>query len=390
MLRRFVTFFTVVLLIGGATSLVYFNNQPTVIRLTPQHEFELRLGLLLLAAMLVGAAVVFLMLVAREGRHAFRQWRVTREKRIAERTTQHKVEARSLMLAGEHAKARALLERASRRSLPNVGDLVDYAETFAREGSPAKARQALEDGIKDFGNNPVLLYALARHCRALGDYAAAISAADRATASFPTSLDLFTLLRDLCVDTKAWVRAAEAQRHVVELAPTVVAEKERLLELRLAAAGTMQGADKDNALKAILAIDPDHVPTLAARARFLAAGGDARAAVKLLEKALKRTPAPRLVEALDEVAGEELAARAAKTIEKLEATYTADGALQLFMARRHLTQGAAHKADQALTAAEVAGADEHDTARVRAELAVAQGRPQDAVTFYRRALDAGA
>ncbi len=199
MIRRIVAFVVFIALIAGVSMLVYFNAQETSFRLTPSREVTLPLGMLMLGALVAGALVMFLFALMREGRHALREWRVHRELRAAERTAEQRTRARSLALAGDFKQARALLGKATRRHAPQASDMVDVAETYLMEGNAAEARRLLEEGQKDVGNDPLLLFALARACRATGDAAAAISALERALRAYPSSLPALTLLRDLLV-----------------------------------------------------------------------------------------------------------------------------------------------------------------------------------------------
>ena len=160
MLRRIATVIGVVALIGAVSTLVYFNVQETTFKLAPEKTFTLPLGVLMLAATVAGGLFMFLITLAREGRHALSDFRLQREKRVEERNVEHRRQARSLILAGDYQRARTLFAKAAKRRSPDVIDVIDYAGTYLVEGRAAEARRMLEEGQKDFGNDPLLLTAL--------------------------------------------------------------------------------------------------------------------------------------------------------------------------------------------------------------------------------------
>ena len=60
MLRRIATVVAVVALIGAVSTLVYFNLQEATFRLSPEYDFTLPLGVLMLSATVAGAVFMFL------------------------------------------------------------------------------------------------------------------------------------------------------------------------------------------------------------------------------------------------------------------------------------------------------------------------------------------
>lgn len=301
MLRRALTFLVAVVLIGGVSSLVYFNSQPTTLRWGPRQELTLPLAWLIVGASLAGASLVFLVLLAREGHWAVRQWRLLRALRAAERAAARRSEARASVLAGRHAKARTLLARTATGAGAVIDDAVDYAEAFLAEGKPADARTHLEDSRRELGDDPSILFALARTCRALGDDAGAVAALDRAVEKLPASVALHELLRDCLVDLGWWPRAEVAQQRLVDLLPGDSGEKKRLIEIRMKTADLGDLGERENALRGVLAMDPAWPAAAAARADMLSDQGQKRAALRIVLRAAKRRPADETLRALDRV-----------------------------------------------------------------------------------------
>jgi tetratricopeptide (TPR) repeat protein len=288
MLRRSLTFTIALALIAGVSFLVYFNGSPATVKLAPGFEFTLPLGWLILTAITLGGIAIALLLVLREGRWALRQWRVERAKRLQERNSQYKAEARALSLAGQFDKARKLLTKASKNSGSEVVDLIEIAETYLDEGRPAEARTTVEKGIRDFGNDPLLLHTLAKAAAACGDNAASIAALERARTAFPGSLAIHEMLRDALVSVKSWRRAEAPQARIVELRPSDQREKERLLEIRFNACLTEPASERIASLRALNSIDGDFAPAVVEWSRVVADGGDAKSALKIIEKGLRR------------------------------------------------------------------------------------------------------
>jgi HemY protein len=385
MLKRVLIFVVFIALVGAVSSLVYFNVQDTEFRLTPDQAFTLPLGVLMLVATLAGALIMFIAALMREGRHALRDWRVHREMQSAERTAEHRALARSLLLAGDYKRARSLFTRATKRREPDVGDVIDYAETYIIEGDPTQARRILEDGQQDFGNEPLLLYALANACCAAGDDAAAISNLERALTVYPSSADILTLLRDLLFKTGAWRRAQEIQQRIVELKPEDEVERNRLLGARYEAARLATGEEREAALKNITTFDPDFAPAIVERARVLAAAGDDKRAVKSLEKAARRKPRAGVLEELERLTPAEQAGRLVKLYSKLVAAHPDNAALRLRAARYLISAGRIEGAAELLDGVSENG---HGPAlhALWAEVHSARSNPELAEASYRRAL----
>jgi len=333
MVRRIGTFLTLILLIAAVSSLVYFNAQETLFRLTPEVAFTLPLGVLMLAAGVAGAVLMFVLAMMREGRHALRDWLVHRELRSAQRSVESIAEARSLTLAGDYKRARSLLARATQKRSPEIGDVIDYAETFLLEDDPMQARRVLEEGQKDFGNEPLLLFALARTCRAAGDAAAAISSLERALAVYPRSLPLLTMLRDILFETESWERAEEVQRRIVELKPNDASESNWLLGARFEAAARAEESTRETGLRSLCQDDPDFAPAVVARARELDSSGDPRRAGKLLEKAARRRPRGAVLDEYERIVGTDDPLRTAKLYQKLIAANPTSSQLKVRAAR---------------------------------------------------------
>jgi uncharacterized membrane-anchored protein len=351
MFRRIATVIAAVALIGAVCTQVYFNAEEATFRLTPELAFTLPLGVLMLAAAVAGAVFMFLITLARESRHALSDWQGAREKRVEERNVAHRRQARSLSLAGDYQRARTLFAKAAKRRAPDVIDVIDYAGTYLVEGRAGEARTMLEEGQKDFGNDPLLLAALARACSGCGDSAAAISALERSLAVYPSSIEILKSLRDLLFGSEAWARAVEIQQRIVELASQDETERRRLAGAKFEAAMSENGSAREAALRALTSIEPDFVPATVERARCLLEIDDAKQAYKILERSAKRRPHPAILAQLEAMTAPEQSQRLAKLYAKLTSAFPADEGLRLHSAAYLLANDRPEEAAKALEAA---------------------------------------
>ena len=351
MLRRILTFIAFVALVAAVSALVYFNPTDASFRYAPDATITLPLGVLMLGAALAGMVVMFLLMLLREGRHAVHEWRVQRGIRGAERTASLRAEARNLSLAGDFARARTLFSKVMKMRDPDVADLIDFANTHTLEGNAREAKRVLEHGQKDFGNDPLLLFELAKVARVAGDDASAVSALERALAVYPRSSRLLTMLRDALMDAGAWERAAEIQERILQLKPNDETERNRLWGARYETAVRLAPGERMAALKAITVGQPDFAPATLERARTAALTGDERRSVRILEKAIRQRPRGVLFDEFEKLCTADDPARVAKLyIKSVEGFPQLDG-LRARAARYLIHVGRTQDAEATLHAA---------------------------------------
>lgn len=351
MLRRILTFIAFVALVAAVSALVYFNPTDAPFRYAPDATITLPLGVLMLAAALAGMVVMFLLMLLREGRHAVHEWRVQRGIRSAERTASLRAEARNLSLAGDFARARNLFSKVMKMRDPDVADLIDFANTHTLEGNAREAKRVLEHGQKDFGNDPLLLFELAKVARIAGDDASAVSALERALAVYPRSARLLTMLRDALTDGGAWERAAEIQERILQLKPNDETERNRLWGTRYEAAVRLAPTERMAALKAITVGQPDFAPAALERARTAALAGDERRSVRILEKAIRQRPRGALFDELEKLCTADDPTRVAKLYAKSVEGFPQLDGLRARAARYLIHIGRSPEADTILRAA---------------------------------------
>lgn len=388
MLRRSFTFLAAVALIAGVASLVYFNGQATTLRWAPRQEITLPLAWLIVGSTLAGAALIFLVLLAREGHWALRQWRLLRTLKAAERAAARRSEARTCMLAGRYVQARSLLAKTATGDGAVLDDAIEYAESFLAEGNAAEARTHLEEARREFGDDPRILHSLGRACRDLGDHAAATAVLDRAVEVLPSSVVLHSLLRDSLVELQWWPRAEVAQQRLVDLRPADTAEKERLIDIRMKAAASGDAGERDAALSAVLAMDPSWPAAATGRAAALGQQGKTRAAVRVLYRAAKRRPAGETLRALDALLEADNPRRLLRLLNRLRRMHPGSSDLALHLAALHVRQGRYAEAEAVLAElTEASGREAAIVEELRARMLESANDPAAVAEALRRALD---
>ena len=388
MLRRTLSFIVAIALIGAVATMVYFNSQPTTLRYGPTQEITLPLAWLILAASVAGAALMALILIARESHWAMRQWKLVRALRASERTARRRSEARASVLAGRHAKARTLIAKTASGRGAVIDDAVDFGEAFLAEGRAADGRTHLEDARRELGDDPRLLYSLARCCRELGDHTATVAALDRAIEEMPASLALHTLRRDALIDLEWWSRAEEAQQRVVDLAPADPAEKQRLIDIRMKSAEIGDAGEREHALRGVLAMDPSWPAAAASRAAMLREQGKRRAAVRVLYRAAKRRPAEETLRALDTTLEETNGRQLLRLYKRLRRTHPQSLELALHQAANLVRLGRNAEAEAIITElGELSGRDAALAESLRARMREGEDDPGGATDALRRALE---
>jgi thioredoxin-like negative regulator of GroEL len=388
MLRRTLSFVAAVAIIGAVASLVYFNSQPTTFRWAPHRETTLPLAWLILAATVAGGALVSIVLLAREGHWAMRQWKLLRALRLSERAARRRSEARASVLAGRHAKARSLLARTASGASAVIDDAVDFGEAFLAEGRPADGRTHLEDARHEFGDDPRLLYSLARCCRAVGDHASAVAALDRAVEEMPASFALHSLRRDCLVELGWWSRAETAQQRVVDLQTGDPAEKQRLIDIRMKAADSGDAGVRETALRGVLAMDPSWPAAATSRASMLASQGKKRAAVRVLYRAAKRRPAEETLRALDAMLEDGNGRQLVRLYKRLRRAHPQSSELALHYAANLIRLGRNAEAEKLIgELGELGGREAAVAESLRAKMLEGQADASGLADALRRALD---
>ena len=196
MLRLTILLASIVAALVAVGYLLHLNPDPVTVHFTSTSEWQGPLPLVLLAAFLVGAGVMFLASLIRASRTAVTGWRDERLARRERRQQLRKEQGQGFAWLGQLDKARTALAKALRDGPDDLSAFLMFARTYLEEGDFRGARTVLEEGLDRRGPDPKLLLFLAEAQRGSGDTAAAIETLERARRADPASPRVLTALRD--------------------------------------------------------------------------------------------------------------------------------------------------------------------------------------------------
>ena len=395
MLRLTLILATIAATLVGLGYLLHLNPDPVTLRLSSTQAWQAPLPMVLLAALVLGAAVTFAVSLVRAGRTAFSGWRVQRGTQRARRHQLRKDQGLGLAWLGEHDKSRALLAKALRDTPDDLAAFLMFARTYLDQGDFRRARSVLEEGIDRRGPDPKLLLFLAEARLGLGDLAGAIEILERAHRVDPASPRIAEKLRDAYMAAGRWQEAAAMQESQLATLhePQARADGERrLIGMRYQSAlASPEPSARATALRALLRGAPDFEPAAVSLGDALIEVGQTRQAERLWRRMLARGARAGVFERLERLMrGGPNAARLDAFTRRLVRRHPTDGTARLFRARLLVRDG---KLDEA--AVELAQVPPPWTAlpgyhALLAELHVRRAAYDDAVTAYRHALAAGA
>jgi tetratricopeptide (TPR) repeat protein len=373
--------------------LLHLNPDPVTVHFTSTSEWQGPLPLVLLAAFLVGAGVMFLASLIRASRTAVTGWRAERIARRERRQHLRKEQGLGFAWLGEHDKARTALAKALRDGPDDLSAFLMFARTYLEEGDFRGARTVLEEGLDRRGPDPKLLLFLAEAQRGSGDTTAAIETLERARRADPASPRVLTILRDAYTSLARWRDAGRVQEALllVERDPPARAESERtLIGMRYQSALEIEEpAARITELRALLRAHPDFEPAAVSLGDALLAADQPRQAERVWRRAVARGARGGALERLERLlAGGPRARRLEVFTRRLLRRRPEDGTARLFRARQLVRGG---QLDEAAAELSRIGPPWNALAGYHgllAELHVRRGAHDDAVRAFRHALAA--
>lgn len=302
MIKRFIGFVVLAALLVSFGYLFYQNPSIVDFHLTPGRVYSLPLPLLLLFAFLSGAALIFVLAIARET-----QWTVAdlRRRRRERRLTRHRAAldaGRRLYWAGRSDRARGVLRR-ELRSPDGLEAALSLAEASLDSNRPQEAKDLLEASRNDHPNEPHLLSLLAVAHRRLGQQQQATTCLEQAVAAAPESPRLLAALRDSYVSEERWGDALRTEESLLEALPRpdqILAEQTRLLGLRYESALAADGAvAATRELRAALSRDAGFLPAAIALGDRLRQAGERRDAGRIWARTARLRPEPVLLSRIE-------------------------------------------------------------------------------------------
>lgn len=290
-----------VALSGAAVAYLYYHNGHTVpLHLGSDQHFELPLALHLLGAFALGAALVLLGGALRAGASGLRDLRERTVERQADQTERWRDDGRKLLWSGELDGASRLLSKAAERRPDDCETALALAELHRARGESETARRALASARARIGPEPRLLSETAKLALERGSAGVASDALREATIVAPASPRLLAELASALAAEGRLDDAVDAatRRLAAEREPARrEAARRELVALRYRAAAalgeTPSGAD---AMRRVLAEDPDFFAASAGLAAAAVASRDSRSAEKALRESIRRRPRGVLLE----------------------------------------------------------------------------------------------
>lgn len=264
---------------------------------TSSQVYVLPATMLLFAGFFAGVIVAVLNSLLVDARRAWREMQSRKEKQLISQADDNYRKGTELLVKGDTAGARALIEKAMQAKPGETGLIISLSETFMRENRPRDAVRVLEAGFTANPSSIGILSSLARCSSESGDVLRAAKALEEVVRLDPRNLYALKKLRDIKVKESLWADAAELQKKIVENEKdeSVAKREKRLLTGLLFEAAERYFADgklQDSLLrlKEVMRNDDGFMPAHILLGDVLARQGNGANAVKVWEKARRKFP----------------------------------------------------------------------------------------------------
>jgi len=387
-----------VALSGAAVAFLYYHNGHSVpLHLGADQHFELPLAIHLLGAFALGAGLILLGGVLRAGASGLRDMRERSVVRQADQTERWRDDGRKLLWSGELDGASRLLSRAAERRPDDCETALALAELHRARGETETARRALAAARARIGPEPRLLSETAKLALERGSAGAASDALREATVVAPASPRLLSELAGALAAEGRLDDAVDAatRRLAAEREPVRREQARReLVSLRYRAAAALgETPSAADAMRRVLAEDPDCFAASVGLAAAAVSGKDSRTAEKALREGIRRSPRGVLLERWRALFTGDGQPQRALPVLREACTGNQLAAPRLALARALVAAGKPDEAEAVL--AEIEGAATRLAAEgidagperdfVAAEIALARGREGTAARLFEQA-----
>ena len=336
----------IIIVILSAFFYLHTNNPGEVTYVvSSRHVYVLPATMLLFAGFFAGVVVAVLNSLLADGRRAWRDMQSRKEKKLLVQADENYRKGTELLVKGETAGARELIEKAMKAKPSETGFIISLSETYMRENRPADAVKVLESGFVGNSSSIGILSSLARCAADSGDVMRATKALEEVVRLDPRNLYALRKLRDIRIKEALWVDAADLQKKIVESEKDEAArkkEKKLLTGLLFESASRFCSDGKLSdallKLKEVLRNDDAFMPAHLLLGDVLARQGNPANAIKVWEKARVKFPkAEAIILRLEDIyisesAPERILEKYKKEIHANHADYN----LRLLLARLYL------------------------------------------------------
>lgn len=193
--------------------------------ITAEHTYVLSPTLLLFFGFFAGVVLAVLNSLLADARRAIKEMKERKEKKFLAQADENYRKGMELLVKGDTASARELMEKAYRAKPNDTGVIISLSETYMRENRPDESIKVLENGYLTNPSSIGILSSLARCAAESGDLARAAKAFEDVVRLDPRNMYALRKLRDLKIQDSAWSEAARLQRSIIESESNGEAEK---------------------------------------------------------------------------------------------------------------------------------------------------------------------
>ncbi|MBI5642743.1 MAG: hypothetical protein HY954_04635 [Deltaproteobacteria bacterium] len=288
----------VVIVILSSFFYLHTQNPGTVtFVVSSEHTYVLPATLLLFAGFFAGVVLAVLNSLLVDAKRAIKDMSARRDKKIITQADDNYRKGTELLVKGDTAGARELIEKALKAKPSDTGMTISLSETYIRENKPKEALSILESGQL---NNPAsigVLIALAKCANDSGDTFRASKAYEEVLKIDSKNPYALRKLRDFRIKEGRWSEAASLQKAVVESdfdSAQAANDKKLLTGLLFEAASqsVLEGKlnESISKIKEILKNDDSFMPAHILLGEVMSRQGNVGSAIKVWEKALYKYP----------------------------------------------------------------------------------------------------
>ena len=259
--------------------------------------YELPSTMLLFMGFFAGVVIAVLNSLLVDARRAWLEMKSRKEKKLLSLADENYKKGSELLVKGETAGARELIEKALKAKPSETGMIISLSETYMRENRPSEAVKVLESGFLGNSSSIGILNSLARCASDSGDVMRATKALEEVVKLDPRNLYALRRLRDFRIKESLWNDAADLQKKIVESEKDEATRKKdkKLLTGLLFESASRYCSDGKLAdalikLKEVLRNDDVFMPAHVLLGDVLARQGNTANAIKVWEKARVKFP----------------------------------------------------------------------------------------------------
>ncbi|BCR03594.1 hypothetical protein DESUT3_06630 [Desulfuromonas versatilis] len=385
-----------VVIVFLAAFIYFLGLNPQEVTIFFYNDFSLTssVAVMVVACILVGLALGFVVTVFTVFASQVRHWKSTRRDKKAREITNAYQEGMSRLVSGDTRKAQSLLQKALDRDPKRIDAHIALADVHAQAGD---AQQGLKQLLKARDMEPAnleVLFKLATAYEATGQPQEAVKTFEQILAGEPANRKALAGLRDLRIRLDQWSEALDLQKKLAKASQGNGEEQKRLVSLRyevvrktIAECAPDQCKAELKELNDIIRQDPQFVPARVTLGDAYKVAGRREEASKAWQQGYRATGKAVFLSRLEDLFLD------AEDPSSLLAIYRGmladrgdDLMFRLFYGKLCLRLEMVDEALEQLSAVENAGVQSPKLHLLLAEAHRRRNRPEDAMQEYKKAL----